>query len=221
MYVETVPNRNSRPAVLLREGWREGGRVRKRTHLTDWPAEKVDSLRRVLKGQRLVSPEDAFTRSLPHGHVDALLAMTRRLDRLIAPKRSPERDRVLAMVVQRLLHLASKLATPRRWHTTTLAQELDLGDADEDALYEAIGLAARAPGAHRAPARPTPPARRRAGVRRRERELRAHLPADAHNRDGKRGKVVYTVLTAPGGCPVAVQAYPGNTPTPTPSRTRS
>ena len=120
MYVETVPNRNSRPAVLLREGWREDGRVRKRTlaNLTDWPAEKVQCLRRVLKGQRLVRPEEAFTieRSLPHGHVEAVLAMTRRsgLDRLIAPKRSPERDRVLAMVVGRLLHPGSKLATTRR-----------------------------------------------------------------------------------------------------------
>ena len=114
MYVETVSNRNSRPAVLLREGWREGGRVRKRTlaNLTDWPAEKVQCLRRVLKGQRLVSPEEAFAieRSLPHGHVEA----------------------VLAMVVGRLLHPGSKLATTRRWHSTTLAQELDLGDADED-----------------------------------------------------------------------------------------
>ena len=226
MYVETVPNRNSRPAVLLREGWREGGRVRKRTlaNLTDWPAEKVDSLRRVLKGQRLVSPEDAFTieRSLPHGHVDALLAMTRRLglDRLIAPKRSPERDRVLAMVVQRLLHPASKLATPRRWHTTTLAQELDLGDADEDALDEAMDwLLARQERIERRLAR---------------RHLHEGAPVFADvsgsdyegrtcplmrfgdNRDGKRAKpqVVYTVLSAPGGCPVAVQASPGNTADP-------
>ena len=226
MYVETVPNRNSRPAVLLREGWREGGRVRKRTlaNLTDWSAEKVDSLRRVLKGQRLVSPEDAFTieRSLPHGHVDALLAMTRRLglDRLIAPKRSPERDRVLAMVVQRLLHPASKLATPRRWHTTTLAQELDLGDADEDALYEAMDwLLAR---------------QERIERRLAQRHLHEGAPVFAdvsgsyyegrtcplmrfgYNRDGKRAKpqVVYTVLSAPGGCPVAVQASPGNTADP-------
>ena len=69
IYVETVPNRNSRPAGLLREGWCEGGRVRKRifANLTDWPAEKVQRLRRVLKGQRLVSPEETFTieRSLP------------------------------------------------------------------------------------------------------------------------------------------------------------
>ena len=144
MYVETVPNRNSRPAVLLREGWREGGRVRKRTlaNLTDWPAEKVRRLRQVLKGQPLVSPEEAFIieRSLPHGHVEAVLAMTRRLelDRIIAPKRSPERDRVLVMVVGRLLHPGSKLAATRWWHTTTLARELDLGEADEDDLYEAI-----------------------------------------------------------------------------------
>ena len=226
MYVETVPNRNSRPAVLLREGWREGERVRKRTlaNLTDWSAEKVASLRRVLKGQRLVNPEDAFTieRSLPHGHVNALLAMTRRLglDRLIAPKRSPERDRVLAMVVQRLLHPASKLATPRRWHTTTLAQELDLGDADEDALDEAMDwLLAR---------------QERIERRLAQRHLHEGAPVFADvsgsdyegrtcplmrfgdHRDGKRAKpqVVYTVLSAPGGCPVAVQASPGNTADP-------
>ena len=226
MYVETVPNRNSRPAVLLREGWREGGRVRKRTlaNLTDWPAEKVQCLRRVLKGQRLVRPEEAFTieRSLPHGHVEAVLAMTRRLglDRLIAPKRSPERDRVLAMVVGRLLHPASKLATTRRWHTTTLAQELDLGDADEDDLYEAMDwLLAR---------------QERIERRLAQRHLHEGAPVFAdvsgsyyegrtcalvrfgYNRDGKRGKpqVVYTVLSAAGGCPVAVQAYPGNTADP-------
>ena len=226
MYVETVPNRNSRPAVLLREGWREGGRVRKRTlaNLTDWPPEKVQCLRRVLKGQRLVHPEDAFTieRSLPHGHVEAVLAMARRLglDRLIAPKRSPERDRVLAMVVGRLLHPASKLATTRRWQTTTLAQELDLGDADEDDLYEAMDwLLAR---------------QERIERRLAQRHLHEGAPVFAdvsgsdyegrtcplvrfgYNRDGKRGKpqVVYTVLSVAGGSPVSVQAYPGNTADP-------
>ena len=173
MYVETVPNRNSRPAVLLREGWREGGRVRKRTlaNLTDWPAEKVDSLRRVLKGQRLVSPEDAFTieRSLPHGHVDALLAMTRRLglDRLIAPKRSPERDRVLVMVVQRLLHPASKLATPRRWHTTTLYLEWHLRRAWAPLLFHDETLAdARRTRDPVAPAKPTERSRHKKASRR-------------------------------------------------------
>ena len=226
MYVETVPNRNSRPAVLLREGWREGGRVRKRTlaNLTDWPAEKVRRLRQVLKGQPLVSPEEAFIieRSLPHGHVEAVLAMTGRLglDRIIAPKRSPERDRVLAMVVGRLLHPGSELAATRWWHTTTLAWELDLGEADEADLYEAMDwLLAR---------------RERIERRLAQRHLRegASVFADVsgscyegrtcppvrfgYNRDGKRGKpqVVHTVLSAAGGCPVAVQAHPGNTADP-------
>ena len=144
MYVDIVPNRTSRPAVLLREGWREGGRVRKRTlaNLTDWPAEQVEALRRVLKGERLVAPEEAFAveRSAPHGHVETVLALVRRLglDRAISPRRCRERDRVLAMVVERLLHPASKLATTRLWHTTTLAAELGVGDADEDALYDAM-----------------------------------------------------------------------------------
>ena len=104
-------------------GEKAGARVRKKTlaNPPDWPAEKVDSLRRVLKGQRLVSPEAAFTieRSAPHGHVELLLAMVRRLglDRVIAPKRSPERDRVVAMVVERLIHPASGLAPlrPNPW----------------------------------------------------------------------------------------------------------
>ena len=226
MYIETVPNRNSRPAILLREGWREGKRVRKRTlaNLTDWPTEKVEALRQVLKGRRLLAPDDAFAieRSLPHGHVDAVLAMARRLelDRLIAPKRCPERDRVLAMVVERVLHPASKLATTRRWHSTTLAEELGVGDDDEDALYEAMDwLLAR---------------HERIEQRLARRHLHEHAPVFAdvsssyyegrtcplmrfgYNRDGKRGKtqVVYAVLSAPGGCPVAIEAYPGNTADP-------
>ncbi len=73
MHIDRVPNRNSRPTILLREGWREGGRVRKRTlaNLTHWPAHQVDVLRRVLKGETLVSLDEAFVveRSLPHGHV--------------------------------------------------------------------------------------------------------------------------------------------------------
>ena len=226
MYIETVPNRNSRPAILLRQGWREGQRVRKKTlaNLTDWPAEKVEALRQVLKGQRLVAPEDAFAveRSLPHGHVEALLAMTRRLglERLIAPKRCPERDRVLAMVLERVLHPASKLATTRLWHSTTLAEELGVGDDDEDHLYEAMDWLLKR--------------QERIEQRLAKRHLHEQQPVFAdvsssyyegrtcplmrfgYNRDGKRGKtqVVYAVLSAPGGCPVAVQAYPGNTSDP-------
>ena len=226
MYIETVPNRNSRPAILLRQGWREGKRVRKKTlaNLTDWPAEKVEALRQVLKGHRLVAPEDAFTveRTLPHGHVETLLALCRRLglERLIAPKRCRERDRVVAMVLERLVHPASKLATTRLWHTTTLAGELGVGDDDEDDLYEAMDWLLER--------------QERIEQRLAKRHLHEGEPVFAdvsssyyegrtcplmrfgYNRDRKRGKtqLVYAVLSAPGGCPVAVQAYPGNTADP-------
>lgn len=223
MYIETVPNRNSRPAILLREGWREGKKVRKKTiaNLTDWPAEKIEALRRVLKGETLVTPEQAFAieQSLPHGHVDALLTMIRRLglDRLIAPKRCKERDLVLAMIVERLIHPASKLATARLWHTTSLAGELDLDDADEDDLYDAMDwLLARQERIEDALAK---------------RHLNegdqvfyditssyyegrtCPLMRRGHNRDRKKGKtqVVYGVLCNKNGVPVAVEAYPGNT----------
>ena len=226
MYIETVPNRNSRPAILLRQGWREGKRVRKKTlaNLTDWPVEKVEALRQVLKGQRLVAPEDAFAveRSLPHGHVEALLALCRRLglEQLIAAKRCPERDRVMAMVLERLLHPASKLATTRLWHCTTLAESLGVGDDDEDDLYEAMDWLLER--------------QERIEQRLARRHLHEGEPVFAdvsssyyegrtcplmrvgYNRDRKRGKtqLVYAVLSAPGGCPVAIQAYPGNTADP-------
>jgi hypothetical protein len=77
MYIERIPNRNSRPAILLREGWREGKKVCKRTlaNLSDWPAQKVEALRRVLRDEPLAAPEDAFAIecSWPHGHVEAVL----------------------------------------------------------------------------------------------------------------------------------------------------
>jgi len=144
MYIETVPNRNSRPAVLLREGWREGKKICKRTlaNLSDWSEARIEALRRVLKNEPLLSPEEAFVieRSLPHGHVQALLSAIKRmgLDMLIAAKRVRERDLVLAMIVERLIHPCSKLATTRLWHSSTLAEELGVTDATEDDLYEAM-----------------------------------------------------------------------------------
>ena len=144
MYIDAVPNRNSRPAILLREGWREGKRIRKRTiaNLTNWPQDKVQRLRLVLKNVPLVHPDELFVveRSLPHGHVEMVLKAIRRLKlpALIDPKPSRDRDLVLALILQRLLHPASKLATTRLWHTTTLASELSLEEADEDDLYQAM-----------------------------------------------------------------------------------
>lgn len=223
MYVETVPNRNSRPAILLREGWREGKRVRKRTlaNLTEWPSDKVEALRRLLKGERLVAAEDAFVieRSLPHGHVAALLAMARRLglDRLLAARPCRERDLVLAMILERLLHPASKLATTRLWHATSLAAELAVADADVDELYGAMDwLLARQDRIEQALAR------RHLGVgapvfydvtSSYYEGRTCPLMRFGHNRDGKKGKtqLVYGVLTGRGGRPVAVEVYPGDT----------
>lgn len=223
MYIERVPNRNSRPAMLLRIGWREGRRVRKKTlaNLTDWPAEKVEALRRLLRDERLIGADEAFAieRSLPHGHVEALLQLTRRLglERLIAARPCRERDLVLAMVLERLIDPASKLATTRLWHTTSLAGELGVEAADEDDLYAAMDWLLER-------------------QERIERKLaRRHLAEGGpvfydvtssyyegrtcplmlfgFNRDGKKGKtqVVYGALTGAGGVPVAVAVYPGNT----------
>ena len=144
MYVETVPNRNSPPAILLREGWRAGAKVRKRTlaNLSAWPPAKVAALRKLLKNQPLVSPQQAFSivSSRPHGHVELLLEAFRRLrlPQLLDRSPSPQRSTVLAMIAQRLLQPASQLASTRLWHSTTLAAELNLQDATADSLYQAL-----------------------------------------------------------------------------------
>jgi hypothetical protein len=227
MYIERVPNRNSRPAILLREAWREGTAIRKRTlaNLTDWPAEKIEALRRVLRGERLAGPPPAFTveRALPHGHVAALLGTIRRLglDTLLAAKRCRERDLVLALLVERLLHPCSKLATIRLWGTTTLAEELGVGDATEDDVYAAMDwLEARQARIERKLA---------------ERHLTDGAPVlydvsssfyegrtcplaqFGHDRDGKHHLpiIVYGVLTDAAGRPVALEVYPGDTGDPT------
>lgn len=140
MYIDIVPNRTSPPAILLRVAFREGKRIRKRTlaNLSDWPSAQVEALRRVLRGERLVSPELVFTieRSLPHGHAQAVLATMRRLGmaRLLGSTRCRERDLVEAMIAERLLHPGSKLATTRTWRSSTLGQELSVDEADVDEL---------------------------------------------------------------------------------------
>lgn len=223
MYIEKVPNRNSPPAILLREAWREGKRIRKRTvaNLSHWPPEQVEALRRLLKGEVLVPVGGVFTvqRSLPHGHVEAVLETIGKLGlaKMIASRRCRERDLVVAMIVEQLIHPCSKLATTRMWHTTTLAGELSVADADEDELYGALDwLLARQ-------------------VRIEKKLARRHLSDGSlvlydvsssyyegrtcalarfgHNRDGKKNKliVVYGVMTDREGRPVAVDVYPGNT----------
>ena len=227
MYVETVPNRNSPPAILLREGRREGKKVHKRTlaNLTHWPKDKIERLRRVLKNEPLVHPDQLFVieRSLPHGHVEILLEAMRRLKlpALIDPRPSPKRDRVLAMILQRLLHPASKLATTRLWHSTTLAEELSLEDTDEDDLYEAMDwLLERQDRIERKLAKrhlaEGDPVLYDVSSSYYEGQT-CPLMQFGHNRDGKRDRpiVVYGVLADAMGRPLAVQAYAGNTGDPT------
>jgi transposase len=223
MFIDIVPNRKSPPAVLLREAWREGQKVRKRTvaNLTGWPNEKVEVLRRVLKNEPLMAPEEAFVieQSLPHGQVEAVLGTIRKLglERMISSTPCRERDLVVAMVAERLVHPCSKLATTRLWHSTTLAEELGVSDANEDDLYEAMDwLLARQEGIEK-----------KLGARHlSEGSLVLYdvtssyyegrscpLARFGHDRDGQRGRpiIVYGLLTDGAGRPVAVEVYPGDT----------
>src|ERR1700678_2797794 len=149
MYIEAVRNRNSPPAILLRESYREGGKVRKRTlcNLSDWPAAHIEGLRGVLKGGTAIAAErEAFTliRSLPHGHVVATLGTVRNigLDRILGSSSDRCRDLVLALLVGRIVDPASKLAAARALSPATaassLGEVLGLGEVDED---EQIGRA--------------------------------------------------------------------------------
>jgi hypothetical protein len=231
MYIETVPNRNSRPAILLREGWREGRRTRKRTlaNLSDWPAEKLQALQAVLKGDyRGCTPGNgcSIERTRPHGHVAAVLGVLQRLklDRLLAAQRSPERDAVIAMIVARVLEPRSKLATARELRATTLSSTLgellDLSDGDEELLYRAMDwLLPRQDKLERALAK-----RHLA-----EGTLALYdvsstyfegrccpLARYGHSRDGRRDKlqITFGLLTNAEGCPIAVEVFAGNTADP-------
>lgn len=225
MYVERVPNRNSPPAILLRESYRQGRQVKTRTlaNLTALPEEAIEAVRRTLKGEHLVAVEDVFeiveNGSPAHGHVEAVREAMKRLgvDRLISSRPCRERDLVCAMVVARILEPQSKMATSRWWHTTTLPDVLDVADATEDDLYAAMDWVL-------------------GRQERIEQKLAArHLETGGlalydltssyfegttcplahwgHNRDGKKGKlqVNYGLLTNAQGIPVSVSVFDGNT----------
>jgi len=148
MYIESVANRNSPPCTLLRESYRHGGKVRKRTlaNLTHWPPEIVEGLRQLLKGGQVSQgPEDfQIVRSLPHGHVAATLGALRKvgLDKLIASRRNRQRDLVVAMIVARVIDPRSKLATARglsgETAFTSRGEVLGIQDADANDLYAAM-----------------------------------------------------------------------------------
>jgi len=144
MHIDIVPNRNSKPAILLRESYREGGKVKKRTlaNLSKLPMQQIGRFRQVLRGEQLVPADTLFgiSSSQHHGHIQAVRMAMKRLGfyNLIASQRSRERDLVVAMVTARILRPESKLATTRWWHTTTLATECGVADATEDDLYQAM-----------------------------------------------------------------------------------
>jgi hypothetical protein len=231
MYVETVPNRNSRPAILLREGWREGPRTRKRTlaNLTDWPPAQIEALRAVLKGDyQGLAPAGGFSieRTRPHGHVAAVLGTLRRLklDTLIAPARGPERDAVLAMIIARVLEPRSKLATARELGaatlSSTLGELLELSDGDEEQLYRAMDwLLPRQGKLEQALAKRHLSDATLALYDVSSTYFEGHccpLARYGYSRDGKRDKlqIAFGLLTNADGCPVAVEVFEGNTADP-------
>ena len=224
MYIATVPNRTSPPAILLREGYREGGKVKNRTlaNLSKLPPEAIEAIRRVLKGEQLVSTDELFEivadGSPAHGNVEAVMTAMRRLGLagVICSRPSRQRDVVVAMVAARLLEPQSKFATTRSWSNTTLADVLGIGDPDEDELYDAMDwLLERQDHIEKKLA---------------ARHLKAGglalydltssyfegvtcpLAALGYSRDGKKGKlqVNYGLLASEQGIPVAVSVFEGN-----------
>ena len=227
MYIATVPNRHSPPAILLRESYRENGKVKTNTiaNLSSLPADKIEGFRRVLRGDVLVNPQQEFenTRSLPHGHIAAVLGTMKRigLDTLIATKQSRQRDLATAMIVWRVIDPVSKLSTAQglRGETarSSLGGVLGIGDVKDDELYAAMDWLFTRQGWM-------------------EKQLaKRHLAEGSlvlydvtstyfegrgcplarlgHGRDGKKGKlqIVIGLVCNQEGCPVSVEVFEGNT----------
>jgi len=233
MYVATVPNRNSPPAILLRESYRQHGKVKTRTlaNITHLASQQIEALRLALAGSLPAASSplpDSFhiARSLPHGHVAAVLGCLRnlQLDSLLDPAPSRQRDLVIAMIVARIIAPASKLATARGLHGDTLhhslGEMLDLDSADETELYQAMDWLL--------------PRQARLEQALAKRHLsqgglvlydltstyfegrRCPLAKLGHSRDDKSGtlQIVFGLLTNAAGCPVAVEVFAGNTSDP-------
>src|ERR1700722_7723492 len=233
MYVASVPNRNSPPAILLRESYRQDGKVKSRTvaNLTHLPSQQIEALRSALAGTATAPSTplpDAFriSRPLPHGHVAAVLGSLRNLhlDSILDPAPSRQRDLVIAMIVARIIEPAAKLATAPGFHCVTLHPRLGemppLDSADEAELYQAMDWLL--------------PQQSRIEQALAKRHLSQgglvlydltstyfegrHCPLAklGHSRDDKSGKpqIVFGLLTNSAGCPVAVEVFDGNTADP-------
>ncbi|MDR2755306.1 MAG: IS1634 family transposase [Planctomycetaceae bacterium] len=225
MYVAKIPNHGSSATYLLRESYREGGKVKSRTigNITSLGIEKIARINQLLKGVDLVPAQSAIhiTHSRPHGHVEAVLTAIHQLglDKFLSPEPSRQRNLVLAMIVQRIIAPRSKLGTTRDWNNTTLADELNIDTEKEDAdsLYEAMDWLLQ----------------RQRFIE--QKLAKRHLSEQSmilydisssyveggccplaqwgYNRDGKSGKkiIVYGLLTDSQGNPISIHAYPGNT----------
>jgi hypothetical protein len=223
MHIDGVPNRSSRPTYLLRESYRQGKKVRKRTiaNLSALSDEQIEAIRAVLAGHTVRPVEELWqtTRSRSHGAVRAVRVAMQRLgfESLIASRPGPERDAVCAMVAARILAPHTKLATTRWWHTTTLAEEYGVADRDETDLYAAMDWLLE---------RQKPIEKKLAARHLSEGALALYdlsssyfegnscpLAKIGYSRDGKRNtpQVNYGLLTTRAGCPVAISVYEGNT----------
>ena len=223
MHIDVVPNRGSRPSYLLRESFREGNKVRKRTlaNLSSLADDQVEAIRRVLRGETLAPVTDLFevVASRIHGDTHAVLAAMKRLRirELLSSRPSWEADVVMGMVAARLVTPHTKLATTRWWHTRTLPEDLRIGHAKEDDLYQAMDWLLD----HQATIEKKLAARHLEDGSLALYDLSSSyfegktcpLAAIGHNRDGKKNKlqVNYGLLTDRRGCPVAVSVYEGNT----------
>lgn len=231
MYIDIVPNRASPPAVLLRESYRQGGRVRKRTlaNLSKLPPEAVEGLRILLRGGVAIEDfSEAFDvlESWPYGHVQAALGTARklRLESLLAPEPSPERNLVMAMIVARVLEPASKLATARglgqEAPLAALHAELGLDEVRADHLYAALDWLYL----HQRPIEDRLAARHLDDASLVLYDVTSTyfegrscpLAAYGHSRDGKKDKlqVIFGLLCNRDGCPIAVEVFEGNTADP-------
>jgi Transposase DDE domain len=231
MYVTVVPNRSSRPAILLRESYRDGATVKNRTlaNLSDWAPEKIETLRAALRGDKLVPAAEGMeiVRALPHGHVAAALGVARQigLDKLLPRRPERQYNLALALIVARLIDPAAKLATARALDETTathsLGVTLGLGEVKAKDVYAALDWLGRAQGSIE-----------NALARRHLHEGTlvlydvssswlegrcCELAQFGHSRDHRHDKmqIVYGLLCAADGCPVAIEVFDGNTGDPT------
>src|SRR5246500_1788915 len=231
MYVAVVPNRSSPPAILLRESYREAGKTKNRTlaNLSRWPAERIEQLRAVLRGDKLLPAAEAveIVRALPHGHVLAALGTARRIAlEGVLPRRAPQRrrDLALALIVARLLDPAAKLATARMLDPATachsLGEMLELGKVTAKEIYAALDWLGR-----EQPFIEATLARRHlkngalllydvtsSYLEGRCCELARHGYSRDHR--GDRPQIVIGLMCAAAGCPVAVEVFAGNTADP-------